>query len=149
MELREVVSELGLETPEPPEPKGAYEPITVIGRSVHVSGQLPVRDGELLHEGKVGEDLTVEEARDAAELCALNVVALMHREEVLWDSVVTHLEGYVASSHDFYRHSEVINGASGLLEEILGEKGRHTRVAVGVSSLPLNSPVEVSLEARL
>lgn len=149
MELREVVSELGLELPEPPEPKGAYEPITVIGRSVYVSGQLPVRDGDLLHEGKVGKDLTVEEARDAAELCALNAVALMHREAALWDSVITRLEGYVASPPDFYDHPDAVNGASDLLEEILGEKGRHTRVAVGVPSLPLNSPVEVSLEARL
>jgi len=153
MKLKEVLNDLGYELPEPPRSEGHYEPISVIGRDVYLSGQLPMRDGELTHTGKVGQDLTVEEARQAAEQCALNtlalMLALMQRENALWDVVVTKVEGYVAAPPDFHDHPEVVNGFSELLSEVMGEKGKHSRTAVGVPSLPLNSPVEISLEAQL
>lgn len=149
MDVHRALQDRGLELPEPAESKGLYEPISVVGREVYVSGQLPLRDGELTHTGTVGRDVSVEEAAEAAEQCALNAFALLHAEDILDEVVVIKVEGYVASTPDFHRQPEVVNGASQLLVDLLGDRGRHTRIAVGAAALPLNSPVEISMEAVL
>lgn len=149
MDVERTLHDLGHELPEPAESKGVYEPITVTSREVFVSGQLPLRDGELASEGRVAEDVSVEEAREAAELCGLNALALMHRENVLDEVVISRVEGYVAAPPGFHDHPAVVNGASELLVEVLGDRGRHARIAVGSPSLPLDAPVEVSLEGYI
>lgn len=149
MDVKRALDDLGHELPDPAKSKGLYEPIIVTSRGLFVSGQLPIRDGDLAAEGRVTEDLSVEETRDAAELCALNALALMDRENVLDEVVVSKVEGFVAAPPEFHGHPDVVNGASEILVDVLGDRGRHARIAVGTPSLPLNAPVEVALEAYI
>lgn len=149
MEIERALSSAGIDLPEPPAEKGLYEAVTVVDRSVYVSGQLPVEGGELAHEGRLGDEVPVDEGREAARLCALNALALMRREDPRMDPLITKVEGFVASTPGFWDHPEVVNGASEVFVELFGRKGKHARIAVGVSSLPLNAPVEIAVEARL
>jgi enamine deaminase RidA (YjgF/YER057c/UK114 family) len=106
-----------------------------------------MKDGEVIYKGKVGEDLTIEEGKKASELCLLNVLnqlVLALDDDILKIKSCIKLEIFVNATESFEKHPEIANGASDLLVKVLGERGRHTRVAVGVSSLPLNSAVEVT-----
>ena len=143
--------ELGYELPEVPEPAGAYVPALRAGSLIFTAGQLPLEDGELFKIGKVGDAVTLEEARDAARRCALNALAAAAAEAGGLDRIarVVKVTGYVASAPDFTRQPEVINGASDLIGEVFGEAGYHARSAVGVAVLPLDAPVEVELVAEL
>ncbi len=143
--------ELGHELPDVPEPAGSYVPAVRAGSLVFTAGQLPLEDGELPRTGKVGDEVTLEEAREAARRCALNALAAAAAEAGGLDRVarVVKVTGYVASTPDFNRQPEVINGASDLIGEVFGETGRHARSAVGVAVLPLDAPVEVELVAEL
>jgi len=145
------LKELGLTLPSPPRPVAAYVPAIRTGNLIFVSGQLPVRDGELV-KGRVGADLTVEEGYEAARLCVLNALAQVKAELGSLDRVerVVKLVGWVSSAPDFDQQPKVINGASELLEAIFGEKGRHARSAVSAHILPLGAAVEIELivEAR-
>ena len=143
--------ELGHELPDVPEPAGAYVPAVRAGALVFTAGQLPLEDGELPRTGKVGDEVTLEEAREAARRCALNALAAAAAEAGGLDRVarVVKVTGYVASTPDFNRQPEVINGASDLIGEVFGETGRHARSAVGVAVLPMDAPVEVELVAEL
>lgn len=142
---------LGLELPRVAAPLAAYVPSKVTGDSVRSSGQLPFVDGELLAVGKVGSDVSLDDAYSAARACALNALAAIAEAAGGIDAIesVVHVTGFVASAPDFYDQPAVVNGASELLSEIFGEKGRHTRSAVGVAVLPLNVPVEVEVTCRL
>lgn len=114
---------------------------------VFVSGQLPSKDGDIIYKGRVGKDVTFEQGKAAAALCMINVLnQLSVAVEDSLEKVVSciKLDVFISCEFDFERHSEVANGASDLLVKILGERGRHVRVAIGVTSLPLNSAVEVS-----
>lgn len=104
-------------------------------------------DGELAHTGKVGEEVGVEEAAECARICALNALAAASEEAGGLDNIgrIIKVTGFVASTAGFNRQPEVINGASDFLGEIFGDAGRHARSAVGVSELPLNTPVEVEI----
>jgi enamine deaminase RidA (YjgF/YER057c/UK114 family) len=143
--------ELGHELPDVPEPAGAYVPAIRTGGLVFTAGQLPFEDGELRKTGKVGAAITLEEAREAARLCALNAIAAAATGAGGLNRIgrVVKLTGYVASAPDFNRQPEVINGASELIGEVFGEAGLHARSAVGVAELPLDAPVEVELVAEL
>ena len=143
--------ELGHELPEVPEPAGVYVPAVRAGSLVFTAGQLPIESGELPKTGKVGDTVTLEEAREAARRCALNALAAAAAEAGGLDRVarVVKVTGYVASAPDFDRQPEVLNGASDLIGRVFGEAGRHARSAVGVSVLPLDAPVEVELVAEL
>lgn len=139
--------ELGYELPSVPEPAGSYVPAVRSGSFVFTAGQLPFRDGQLSSKGKVGNEVGVEEAKEAARLCALNALAAASEAAGSLEDIIriVKVTGYVASEKGFNRQPEVLNGASDLLGEVFGGAGLHARSAVGVAELPLDSPVEVEL----
>ncbi|CAN5632701.1 RidA family protein [soil metagenome] len=142
--------DLGYELPDVPQPAGSYVPAVVTGSLIFTAGQLPFQKGSLLHTGKVDDTVRVEEAQDAARLCALNALAALS-DVVGLDEIgrIVKVTGYVASSDGFVRQPEVLNGASNFLGEIFGDTGVHVRSAVGVAQLPLDAPVEVEVIAEV
>jgi enamine deaminase RidA (YjgF/YER057c/UK114 family) len=145
--IEERIAELGLELPSPPTPAGSYVPVIIEENTVYLSGQIPLQLGIIpdIFKGKVTSNVSIETAQDAARVCTLN--ALSHIKSALGtlDRVrrVIRLSGYVNSDPDFTNQPKVINAASDMLTDIFGDAGRHTRLAVGVSSLPLGSAVEI------
>jgi enamine deaminase RidA (YjgF/YER057c/UK114 family) len=141
------LGELGLELPPVPTPAGSYVPATQAGNLVFTAGQLPFRDGVLHRTGKVGAAVMLEEAQEAARLCALNAVAAATEKAGGLDNLrsVVKVTGFVASTPGFNDQPDVLNGASEILGQIFGEAGLHARSAVGVAELPLDAPVEVEV----
>lgn len=140
------LAEAGLLVPAPASALGAYVPAARAGDLVFTAGQLPMRAGELLAVGLVPDEVPVETARACAEQCALNALAAASSVCDLDDVVrVVKLTGYVASAPGFTGHPSVIDAASSVMQQAFGEQGRHAREAVGVASLPLGAPVELSL----
>lgn len=144
------LAELGIELPPVVAPLAAYVPAVRTGNLVYTAGQLPIRDGELLRTGKVGAQVSPEQAQELARVCALNALAAVH-SLVGIDSVtrVVKVVGFVASAPGFNGQPVVVNGASELIGEVFGEAGAHARSAVGVSELPRDAPVEVELIAEV
>jgi len=143
----ERLAALGLTIPEVTPPVAAYVPAVRTGSYVYTSGQLPMRDGELMHTGKVGSEVSPDEANECARQCALNALAAV-RTQVGDLSAVTRVVkvvGFVASAPGFTAQPQVVNGASELLGQAFGDAGQHARSAVGVPVLPLDAPVEVEL----
>ncbi len=140
------LAELGIEMPEAAAPVAAYVPCVISGKTLYVSGQLPVWNGERRFVGKVGQDCTEVEGKEASRLCALNILA-QARAALGGDldriARVIRLGGFVNAGADFHNHPGVINGASELMVDVFGEAGKHARAAVGVSSLPFNVAAEV------
>lgn len=145
MTVDERLKELGIELPGPRKPGGTIEPLVVSGKTVYVSGQGPITDGKALYQGVVGRDVSEQEGYDAARLCAINALGALKAGLGGLDRVarVVKVLGFVASAPDFYGQPAVMNGASELLLQVLGERGRHARSALGTSVLPGNIPVEV------
>ena len=143
----EVLAELGLTVPDVVPPVAAYVPAVRSGAHVFTSGQLPMRAGELITTGKVGGEVTAEEAYACAQQCALNALAAVKAEVGDLSAVkrVVKVVAFVASTPDFIGQPGVANGASELLGRVFGDAGVHARSAVGVPVLPLDSPVEVEL----
>jgi enamine deaminase RidA (YjgF/YER057c/UK114 family) len=142
------LAELGLVIPEAPEPIASYVPAVRTGNYVYTSGQLPMVGGELPTTGKVGGEVSPEEAKELAAACALNAVAAIKVEigELKNVRQVVKVVGYVASAPGFTDQPAVVNGASELLGAVFGDKvGTHARSAVGVAVLPLDAPVEVEV----
>jgi len=141
---RERLAELGLTLPPVTKPLASYVPAVQTGPYVYVSGQVPFVDGVLAATGKVGAEVTPEQAKELAAHCALNVLAAVD-DLVGLDRVVKIVKvvGFVASAEGFTGQPGVINGASELFQQVLGEAGRHARSAIGVAELPLGAPVEV------
>ena len=135
---------MGIKLPNPPTPAGSYIPVVKVGNLLYISGQIPMEDGKVLFTGKVSDD-NLETAQKSAKICAINILAQIKRELGNLEKVskIIRLSGFVNSSPEFYQHPKVINAASDLLFEIFGEKGKHSRIAVGVASLPLNSMTEI------
>jgi enamine deaminase RidA (YjgF/YER057c/UK114 family) len=149
--IKEKISSLGLSLPTAAAPVAAYVPAVKSGNLVFTAGQLPVVDGKLLKEGKVGRDVTVEEAKELAQLCALNALAAISLVADL-DQIerVARVGGFVNCAPGFTAIPGVINGASEFLIKIFGDvNGKHARTAVGVAELPLNAPVEVEVIVQL
>jgi enamine deaminase RidA (YjgF/YER057c/UK114 family) len=143
----ERLAELGLSIPQVAAPVAAYVPAVRTGSYVYTAGQLPLRDGALMHSGKVGADVSPEQAYECARQCALNALAAI-RSQVGDLSAITRvvkLVGFVSSEPGFTGQPQVVNGASELLGQIFGDLGQHARSAVGVSVLPMDAPVEVEL----
>lgn len=140
------LAELGIELPEVAKPLASYVPAVRSGNLIYTSGQLPTQAGKLAATGKVGAEVTPEQGKAFARICALNALAAVD-SLVGVDSVtrVVKVVGFVASAPGFNGQPGVINGASDLLAEVFGDRGSHARSAVGVSELPLDSPVEVEL----
>lgn len=146
MTIREKITSLGYELPEAPAPVGSYVQCVRSGNLLFLSGGISViGDRKIL--GKVGQDITIEEGQEAARLCVLNRLAVIEQEIGSLDRVsrIVALNGFVNSNADFYDHPAVMNGASNLLLDIFGEKGKHSRTALGAPALPLNVAVELNL----
>lgn len=144
--INQRLAELGVTLPAVATPLAAYVPAVRTGNLVYTSGQLPLKDGEPTHSGKVGADVTPEEGKIAARTCVLNALAAIDALVGI-DAVVRVVKvvGFVASSPDFHGQPGVVNGASEFLGAVFGEAGAHARSAVGVAELPLGVPVEVEL----
>jgi enamine deaminase RidA (YjgF/YER057c/UK114 family) len=143
----ERLAALGLTVPEVAAPVAAYIPALRSGQHVFTSGQLPMREGQLILTGKVGGEVSQEEAVECARQCALNALAAIRAElgELSAIKRVVKVVVFVASTPDFTGQPSVANGVSELLGEVFGEAGRHARSAVGVPVLPLDAPVEVEM----
>ncbi|WP_420547298.1 RidA family protein [Curvivirga sp.] len=139
------LQELGIELPNAPQPAGSYVQHYQSGNLLFVAGQIPFWNGELKFQGKVGQEFSIEEGQEAAKTCALNIIAQIKDAVGDLDKVarIVRLNGFVNCPTDFADHPKVINGASDLMGEIFGEKGKHTRIALGAGSLPLNVAVEI------
>jgi enamine deaminase RidA (YjgF/YER057c/UK114 family) len=145
------LSEAGLELPPTSPPLAAYVPVVMSGTTAFVSGQIPMRGGDVMASGKVGQGVTVDEGAAAARQAALQGLAALRAALGSFDRLVriVQVTVYIAATQDFVEHPQVANGASDLLGKILGENGRHARAAVGVISLPLGAAVEVAMTAEI
>ncbi|MBI3995028.1 MAG: RidA family protein [Nitrospirae bacterium] len=147
MTIESRLQELKITLPPAPKPVANYIPVVRVGELLFTSGVLPMKDGKLACEGKLGKELTVELGQEAARLALLNALAVVKQEIENLEKVVrvVRLTGHVASAPGFIQQPAVLNGASDLLVAIFGEPGRHTRVALGAAELPLGSPIELEL----
>ncbi|NIE66924.1 RidA family protein [Burkholderia sp. Ax-1719] len=148
MNVLKRLAELNIELPPPPRPAATYVTVRREGNLVYVSGQGPMVGAEPTVTGKVGAEVTEEQAYDAARLAVLNGLAAIHHAVGL-DKIqrMVRLTGWVSSANDFHRQHVVVDGASDLLIKIFGDNGQHTRCALGVNVLPFNIPVEIELTA--
>ena len=151
MKIEKKIKEIGLILPEVPKPIAEYIPAKKMGNLVFTSGQGPIKDGKFVYVGKVGGEVSIEEGYECAKMCALNCLAAIKSVIESLDEIdeVIKIKGYVNSTPDFYRQPEVVNGASELIVKIFGEKGKHTRSALGTSVLPGNIPVELEMTVSI
>ncbi|MCL2498095.1 MAG: RidA family protein [Symbiobacteriaceae bacterium] len=146
MSVATKLAELGIEIPVASRPLAAYVPAVKVGQFVYTSGQLPMAGGELAAVGKVGGDVTVEQGYEAARLCAINCLAAVNTVSDMEKIIqVVKVTGFVNSAPGFTGQPQVMNGASELLVQVLGECGAHARSAVGMAELPRNAAVEVEM----
>ena len=138
------LQQLGIELPEAAAPAANYIPNLISGNQLFISGQLPMQDGRLKITGQLGE-LSIDEGKEAARLCGINILAQVKQALGGFDRVVQliKLGGFVNAPASFVDHPQVINGASDLMVDVLGDAGRHTRFAVGAAGLPFNAAVEI------
>ena len=151
MSIKEKLSGLGLTLPVAALPVAAYVPAVKSGNLVFVAGQLPLVDGKIVKEGKVGKEVTPEEAKDMAQICALNALAAISLvAEIDQIEKIVRVGGFVNGAPGFVAIPAVINGASELFIKLFGDvNGKHARTAIGVAELPLNAPVEVEVIVQL
>lgn len=142
--IEEKLDKLGVKLPNPPTPAGSYVPAIRTGNLLFISGQIPMEDGKVIFTGKVSDE-NLETAQKSARMCAINILAQIKRElgDLNKVSKIIRLSGFVNSVPEFSQQPKVINPASDLFFEIFGENGKHSRIAVGVSCLPLNSMTEI------
>jgi len=151
MSAEEKLRELGLTLPPAPAGVGAYVPWVRCGNLVFTSGQLPWRDGKLAFTGKLGAGVSLEQGYQAARLCALNALAQLKAAVGDLGKIkqVVRLEGYVHAGTGFRDHPKVLDGASDLFNAVLGERGRHTRTALGINEMPLDAAVQLCVIAEI
>ena len=151
MNIETKLEELGITLPEAPSAVATYQPWIQTGNLMFTSGQLPFRDGLIAYEGKLGSELSEEDGYQAARQCALNAIAQLNAATGNLDEIqkIIRIEGYVHSAEGFRGHPKVINGASDLVVEIFGEKGIHTRLALGINEMPLNAAVQLAITAEV
>jgi enamine deaminase RidA (YjgF/YER057c/UK114 family) len=142
--IEEKLKTLGVTLPNPPTPAGSYVPAIKTGNLLFISGQIPMEDGKVIFTGKVTNE-NIETAKKSAKMCAINLLAQMKRELGSLDKVtkIVRISGFINSDPEFYQHPKIINEASDLFFEIFGDKGKHSRIAVGVACLPLNAMTEI------
>ena len=145
--IEDKLKELSIEIPTPPSPAGSYIPVVTTGNLAFVSGQIPMKEGKIIFEGKVPEKQSVDSAKDAARICIINGLSQLKTNLGSLDKITkfVRISGFVNSSPDFAEQPKVINAASDLLVEVFGDMAKHSRIAVGVASLPLNSTVEIDM----
>ena len=144
MNAEKKLQEMGIELPPSSPPKALYIPVVQTGNLCFVSGQIPALNGDLI-VGKVGEKLTLEEAQEAARVCAIDLLAALKAHLGDLDRIVrfVKLQAFVNSAEGFFKQHVVANAASQFLYDVLGDAGRHARTAVGISALPMDVPVEI------
>src|SRR5919197_783894 len=149
--IEDKLASLGISLPSPPAPAGSYVPVVITHNLVFVAGQIPSEAGQVKFSGKVGRDLSVEAGQQAARLCTVNALAQLKSALGSLDRVkrVVKVTGFVNCDPMFADQPKVVNGASDLLVQVFGEIGKHARAAVGVSSLPLESAVEVEFVVEI
>ena len=145
--IEDKLMELGITIPTPPSPAGSYIPVVTTENLAFVSGQIPIKEGKVVFEGKVPEKQSVDSAREAAKICIINGLAQLKANLGSLDKITkfVRISGFVNSESDFTEQPKVINAASDLLVEVFGDMAKHSRIAVGVASLPLNSTVEIDM----
>ncbi|MBS0155885.1 MAG: RidA family protein [Nitrospira sp.] len=145
------LKELGVTLPDPPKPVANYVPVVRVGDLLFLSGVLPSRDGELIMTGKLGQELTIEQGKEASRAAVLNGLSIVRHAAGSLDRVrqIVKMVGHIASAPGFTDQPQVLNGASDLLVSVFGDAGRHARVAVGATELPRQAPVEIELIVEL
>ena len=145
MNVEKKIAELGITLPEMSAPRAMYISVKQLGNALFVSGQVPFVDGILQYPGHVGEDVTLEQAQEAARICIVNMLAAVRCYLGDLDKVknIVKLQAFVNSKTGFDQQHIVVNAASQLLFDVFGEMGRHARTAVGTNQLPMNAPVEI------
>ena len=145
MSIENRLKELNINLPKAPDPVGAYVASKIVKNLIYISGQLPLDSKGNLIKGKIGKEISLEQGKQAAEICALNLLAQLQKISGSLDKVkgCIKITGYVNSIDSFTDQPKIINGASDLISNIFGDEGKHTRAAVSVNSLPLGAAVEV------
>jgi enamine deaminase RidA (YjgF/YER057c/UK114 family) len=149
--IKEKLNSMGLNLPSKISPLGSYVQVVMMGHAAFVSGQIPLdfesEPVQLRFKGKVGKDVSIEDAKKAAHICVINALGHLNVALGTLENIkkIVKVTGYVNCDSSFTKHAEVMNGASDLILKIFGDKGRHTRVSVGTNSLPLDSPVELDM----
>ncbi len=145
------LKQVGIELPTVPASLANYVGAVRTGNLIYLSGRLPMREGQVAYKGKLGREISADDGYQAARLAALNVIATLQTEVGDLDRVtrIVKLLGMVASDPEFTEQASVLNGASDLMVEVFGDKGRHARSAIGVAALPMNSCVEIELIAEV
>jgi len=148
--IEDKIKEMGITLEAPPAPAGSYIPVVITGNLAYVSGQIPFLNGKVEFTGKVTDD-TIETGQKSARLCVINILSQLKKELGDLDRIekFVRLNGFVNAGPEFSMHPKVINGASDLLFEIFADKGKHTRIALGVSNLPLNSMTEIDAVVQI
>jgi len=145
MNIKQAAADKGYILPRAPQPVGNYKATLISGNRLYVSGQMPIRNGEMIYAGKLGDTLSVVKGQEAAKLAALNLLSQLDAalgERQL--KSVLRLEGYINASANFTEHASVLNGASDLLAEVLGDRAGHVRTVFGCNSLPMGAAVEIT-----
>jgi enamine deaminase RidA (YjgF/YER057c/UK114 family) len=149
MTAEEKLNKLGFPLPPPPAAVAAYVPWVRTGNLILTSGQLPWRNGEIAFKGRLGAELTEEQGRDAARFCALNALAQLKQAAGDLERIrILKIDGYVHSAPGFRAQPKVLNGASELINEVFGDRGKHARLALGISEMPLDAAVQISMTAE-
>ena len=145
--IEDRLKELSIKIPTPPKPAGSYIPVVTTNNLAFVSGQIPMKEGKVVFEGKVPKEQSLDSAREAAKICIINGLAQLKVNLGSLDKITkfVRISGFVNSSPNFTEQPKVINAASDLLVEIFGDIAKHSRIAVGVTRLPLNSTVEIDM----
>ena len=145
--IEEKLKDVGITLPIPPNPAGSYIPVVTTGNLAFISGQIPIKDGKIMFSGRVPVEQSIESAQEAAKLCIINGLSQLNSYFGSLECItkVIKISGFVNSTSDFSEHPKVINAASDLLVEIFGNIAKHSRIAVGVANLPLNSTVEIDM----
>ncbi len=145
MNIEKKLNELGIELPKVPRPVAMFIPAKQLGNALFVSGQIPVVDGKLIYSGKVGGERTLEEAQEAAKICAINILAVVKEHLGDLDKVknIVKLQGFVNSEANFEQAHLVVNAASEIFCKVFGESGSHARTAISTNVLPMNATVEI------
>ena len=151
MSVEQRLAKLGLQLPDAPRAMGSYRPAVLAGGLLFISGQLPMSNGKLAYVGRVGAELSEADGKAAAQLAALNVLAQIHAALGGFDRLVTLLrvEGHVSSAPGYFDQPRVIDAASELFSEVLGDKGAHTRAAFAPPALPRNAAIELVVTAAV
>ena len=150
--FEENIKQLGIEIPDMPVALANYVPFKISDSIVYISGQAPVKNGELIYKGRVGEDISIDEGVKAAELCCVNIISALKKSiNGDWNRLDNFLKlgGFVNCNNNFYDQPKIINGASDLLVKIFGDQGKHARFAVGSNSLPMNISVEIDAKIKI